>query len=43
MGELAFFLGGIATATARTVTDVELIVIPHRRFQQVLAYLGFVG
>ncbi len=37
IGELGFFLGGPATATVRASSEVELMVIPHNRFEQVLA------
>ena len=37
VGELGFFLGEPATATVRATTELELMIIPHTRFEQVLA------
>ena len=36
IGELGFLLGEPATATVRAVTTVELMVVAHNRFEQVL-------
>ena len=37
VGELGFLLGEPATATVRATTEAEVMVIPHNRFEQVLA------
>jgi len=37
VGELGFFLGEAATATVRAATSVDLMVIPHNQFEQVLS------
>ncbi len=37
VGELGFFLGGPATATVTAATEVELLVIAHNQFNDVLA------
>ena len=36
VGELGFFVQGPASATVRAKTDVELMVIPYNRFDQIL-------
>jgi CRP-like cAMP-binding protein len=36
VGELGFFVQGAASATVRAKTDVELLVIPYNRFDQIL-------
>lgn len=36
VGELGFFVGAAASATVKTKTDADLLVIPYNRFDQIL-------
>jgi len=35
-GEIAFFVRGPATATVQAKTEMEVLIIPHNRFDQIL-------